>query len=94
MSDTPQVIERDMEIVNTQGLHARPVMRIVDLAAKYRSKIEIRKNDRCADACSAIDMMLLEAPKGTWLKLIATGEDAAEAVEAIARLVADKFYEE
>ncbi|MCK6485400.1 MAG: HPr family phosphocarrier protein [Phycisphaerae bacterium] len=86
--------ERELEIVNTQGLHARPVMRIVDLAVRFKSRIRISKGDRVADANSAMEMMLLEAPMGTRLKIVAEGEDAEEAVAAIAQLVADKFHEE
>lgn len=86
--------ERELEIVNTQGLHARPVMRIVDLAVRFKSRIRFCKGDRVADANSAMEMMLLEAPKGTKLKVVAEGEDAEAAVAAIAQLVADKFHEE
>ncbi len=94
MGENHAPIERDVEIVNVQGLHARPVMRIYDIASQFTCDIRISREDRVADARSAMDMMLLEAPQGTRLKLTATGEDAAAAIEAIAKLIADKFYED
>ncbi len=89
-----KAIEREIEIVNEQGLHARPVMQIVDLANKFIAIIRISKGDLTADATSAMSMMLLEAPKGTKLRLSAVGDDAGDAIEAIVRLVADRFHED
>lgn len=91
---TPPTIEREVEIVNEQGLHARPVMRIVDLAGQFKSRITICNGAVCADADSAMSMMLLEAVKGARLKVAAIGDDAEQAVAAIAQLVADKFFED
>lgn len=94
MGNSPLLVERDVEIVNVQGLHARPVMRIYDMASQFQCAIHIRKGEIVADARSAMEMMLLEAPKGTILKLCAEGVDAQAAVDAIAKLIADKFYED
>src|SRR5262249_13568354 len=94
MAEQPGAVEREVEIVNEQGLHARPVMRLADLLSGFAAQVEISKGDRKADPRSVFDMMLLEAPKGTRLKIVATGDDAPAAVEAIAKLIADKFYED
>lgn len=94
MSDSAGAVELEVEIVNEQGLHARPVMRLVDLVGQFASEIRISKGDRRADARSAMEMMLLEAPKGTKLTLCANGADARQAVDALAKLIADKFYED
>lgn len=87
-------VQREMVIVNRQGLHARPVMRFVDLASRFRSTVTVRKGDMCVDGKSPMEMMLLEANQGTALTVTAVGEDAEEAAEALARLVADGFGEE
>jgi len=55
---------------------------------------DVSKGDRKADPRSVFEMMLLEAPKGSRLRILATGADAPQAVEAIAKLIADKFYED
>ena len=83
-----------MTISNTQGLHARPVMRFVDLAAQYGSAVRVRKDDIEVDGKSPMEMMLLEAGPGTVLRLVADGEDARPAVQALAGLINSKFGEE
>lgn len=85
--------ERDVTISNVQGLHARPVMRFVDLASQFASAIRVKKGDLDVDGKSPMEMMLLEAVQGTILKLIAKGADAGDAVEALAGLVENKFGE-
>lgn len=87
-------IELEVIISNKQGLHARPVMRFVDLASQFSSAIQVCKADRCVDGKSPMEMMLLEATQGTILKLRARGEDSRQAVEALAELVRSKFGEE
>jgi len=94
MPTTPNTCERDAEIINEQGLHARPVMRIVDLAGRFRCRITLSNGSVSADADSAMSMMLLEAAKGTRLRIVATGDDAEEAVAALVQLIADKFNED
>lgn len=94
MADPGGAVEREVEIVNKQGLHARPVMRLADLLANYQADIRISKGDRTADPRSVFDMMLLEAPMGSRLKIVGRGDDAAQAIDAIAKLIADRFYED
>ena len=94
MDHAPKTVERVVEIVNHQGLHARPVMKFVDLASEYNASITVHKDGEKVDGKSPMEMMLLEAPKGTRLHITATGSDAEEMVEALARLVADGFGEE
>ena len=75
---------------NTEGLHARPVMCFVDLAATYSSKVSVTnvsKGNQKVDGKSAMQMMLLEATQGSVLRIEAHGEDALEAVDALATLV-------
>ena len=81
-------------VSNTQGLHARPVMRFVDLASQFSSSIRIRKDGHEVDGKSPMEMMLLEATKGTKLRLVADGDDAHDAITALSALVDGKFGEE
>lgn len=94
MSANATHAEREVTIVNKQGLHARPVMRFIDIASQYQSTVRVFKGKTSVDGKSPMEMMLLEGTPGTRLKLVADGEDAATAVEALAKLVADKFYED
>ena len=81
---------REVAVPNEEGLHARPVMRFVDLAARFRSSVSVvnlTRNGQRVDGKSAMQMMLLEATKGCVLKIEARGEDASETVDALAALV-------
>lgn len=84
---------RIVTIPNEQGLHARPVMRFVDLAKQFQSRILVKKKDTRVDGKNPMEMMLLEATKGTQLELLADGEDADGAVGALASLIENGFGE-
>lgn len=87
------VVEREVTIVNRQGLHARPIMKFVDLASRFQADVNVRKGDQTVDGKSPMEMILLEAIQGTHLTLVARGQDAQEAVNALATLVAGGFDE-
>lgn len=84
---------RIVTIANEQGLHARPVMRFVDLAKQFQSRVLVRKGNYAVDGKNPMEMMLLEATHGTLLELLADGEDADGAVQALAALVENGFGE-
>ncbi len=87
-------IHTTARVVNHQGLHARPVMRLVDLVTKFKSKIEVRiagHNTEWIDAASAMSLMMLPATFGMDMEFRATGEDAAEAIRAMELFVAGGF---
>jgi len=87
------IVQREVEIVNKYGLHARPAMQFVELANKYNCKIEVSNGVLTVDAKSIMSVMRLAATAGTSLRIVADGSDAAEAVEALARLAAEGFGE-
>jgi phosphocarrier protein HPr len=86
-------VEREVAIVNKYGLHARPAMQLVELSNRYNSKIEISNASLTVDGKSIMSVMRLAATKGTTLKLLADGEDAEDALAALAKLVDDGFGE-
>lgn len=81
-------------IVNRLGLHARPAMAFVDCASTFKSVVRVRKGDTEVDGKSIMQMMMLAATKGTTLEVTAEGDDAAEALKALDRLIAAGFDEE
>ena len=85
---------REVTILNHQGMHARPAMQLVEIASRYGCKVRMVKGDLHVDAKSIMEVMTLEAVQGTVLALEADGEDADKVLEAIAELVANKFYED
>jgi len=84
---------RTVTVENSQGFHARPVMRFVDLAGQFQSQIQVKKGQRVVDGKNPMEMMLLEATQGTVLEILADGPDAAAATEALAKLVESGFGE-
>jgi len=85
--------EREVRIENRNGLHARPAAEIVKAASKFRSEITIRRDDLEVNGKSIMGVMMLAAEYGTTIFLRADGDDAEQAVEAIAALVASRFGE-
>ncbi|MGA2582884.1 MAG: HPr family phosphocarrier protein [Tepidisphaeraceae bacterium] len=88
---------KDIIVSNAMGLHARPAMQFVDIANQYRARITVVRGGEDpyeADGKSVMQMIILEAVKGTPLTIKADGEDAQNAVIALAKLFEDKFGEE
>lgn len=84
---------RTVTVENPQGLHARPVMRFVDLASRFQSRVRVRKGECVVDGKNPMEMMLLEASQGAHLEILTSGPDAVDAIQALADLVASGFGE-
>src|SRR5688500_12939048 len=87
------MIERAVQIVNRNGLHARPAAEVVKTAAKFKSEITIVRDDLEVNGKSIMGVMMLAAELGASLTIRANGPDAQQAVDAIAELIAQKFGE-
>lgn len=85
---------RTVTVSNPSGLHARAAVLIAKLVAQFRSRVELVKDRQRADSAEVLQVLSLGAGPGENLLLVATGHDADAAVEAVARLFADRFYEE
>lgn len=88
------IAEKQVTILNTLGLHVRPSAAIAGTASKFKCAVTVIKDGQTVNAKSSIDLLTLAAVAGTQLTLRADGEDAAEAVEAVAQLISRKFGEE
>lgn len=91
---TSKTVEKEIEVINTLGLHARPASMLVKLTTQFKSDIFIRKDSDEVNGKSIMGIITLAASKGTKLNFIATGEDAEEAIERIEQLFKSKFGEE
>ena len=85
--------ERQLEVENRLGLHARASARLVQTLAPFKSTVLLAHRGRQINAKSIMGLMMLAAAKGTTLHATAEGEDADAALEALAALFADKFGE-
>jgi phosphocarrier protein len=86
--------QRDVEIVNKLGLHARPSARLTQLASSFKSKVFMSRNGRRVNAKSIMGVMMLAAAKGCSVTLETEGEDEVEAMDALADLISSGFGEE
>jgi len=85
--------ERSVQIVNRNGLHARPAAEIVKAAAKFKSEITLVRDDLEVNGKSIMGVMMLAAEYGSTLTLRAQGPDADAALDALVGLIASKFGE-
>ncbi len=83
-----------VEIENELGLHARAAALFVQQANKFPCRIEVEKDGEKVNGRSIMSVMMLEAGKGTRIRIMAEGNQAQTAVEALEELVKGKFGEE
>ena len=80
-------------ISNKLGLHARAAAKLVGVAGRYACTIQLQHGARTANAKSIMGVMMLAASHGTWLDVTAEGDDAEQALAALADLLARRFDE-
>ena len=85
--------QREVEIVNKLGLHARASAKLTQLAARYQCDVAMARSNRKVNAKSIMGVMMLAAGKGAKVTLETDGPDEAEAMEALVALIADCFGE-
>ena len=79
--------EITVEVPNKTGLHARPAALFVKKAQEFSSEILVLREDKTASAKSILAVMSLNVNQGAKITIKAEGEDASQAVEALAQLV-------
>jgi phosphocarrier protein HPr len=79
---------------NQRGLHARAAARFVKIAEAYTCEIIVTKDEMRVSARSIMGLMMLAATKGSQIKICASGDDAAAALNALSDFVKRKFDEE
>jgi len=82
-----------VEVPNRLGLHARAAAKLVNLANRFESHIEVSKGDQVADAKSIMGVLLLCGGQGASITFRVSGVDAQSAIDALCALVADGFGE-
>lgn len=87
------MIKKNIEIINKLGLHARAAAKFVATASSFESEVEVERQGRRVNAKSIMGVMMLAAAKGSELTLYASGDDAAEAMEAMEVLIVGRFGE-
>lgn len=89
-----ETIVREFKVENKYGIHARPAALLVKTAGKFNCDILIGKKGAEVSAKSIMGLLTIEGHHGAKLFVHTTGEDAALAMDEIANLFANNFFEE
>ena len=86
-------LTKELVVQNKMGIHARPAAMIVRVTNKFKSDVFVEKDEEQVNGKSIMGLMMLAAGKGSRVKFIVTGEDAAQMLVEIDALFARKFDE-
>src|ERR1700692_4066571 len=89
----PGAVVRGLEICNKKGLHARASAKFVQTVERFDADVRVTRGQETVGGTSIMGLMMLAPAPGTSITVEATGVEAAEAVEAMALLVAGRFTE-
>ncbi|MCE5220493.1 MAG: HPr family phosphocarrier protein [Clostridium sp.] len=81
------MIAKEVLVKNSSGLHARPATLLVKKASSFKSDVSIEYNGKKANVKSLIGVLSLAVAKDALIKVVASGDDEALAVEEIVKLV-------
>ena len=84
----------EMEIKNRKGLHARAAAAFVKTVENFDAEVEVERIGQCVSGCSIMGLMMLAAAKGTTIMVKTSGKQAKEAMDALQKLLDNKFGED
>lgn len=84
-------LERQVQIRNRAGMHARPAAEFVKTAGRFAAEITVEKEGLEVNGKSIMGVLMLAAEQGSWLRLTALGADAAEALDTLEDLIGRGF---
>jgi len=88
------MLNREIEIINRLGLHARAAAKLVSCANNYQSEVYLERSGQRVNGKSIMGVMMLAANQGTLLQIEVDGMDEADALQALINLINDRFGEE
>ncbi len=94
MDDTGDRLARTVSICNRRGLHARASAKFVKCAATFPAQVTVTRDSQTVGGTSIMGLLALGAGPGSQIEIAASGEQAAEALEALAALVESGFGED
>ena len=87
------MLQQELEIVNRLGLHARASVKLTQTASQFAAEIWLSRNGKRVNAKSIMGVMMLAAARGSTVVLEVEGQDEADAMAALCKLVAERFGE-
>ena len=92
--DGSGTIVRLLKICNKKGLHARASAKFVQTVDQFDADVKVTRGGETVGGNSIMGLMMLAAGQGTSIVVEASGPQAAEVVEALAKLVKERFAED
>ena len=90
---TASPLVKELVVQNKMGIHARPAAMVVRITNKYKADVFVEKDDEQVNGKSIMGLMMLAAGKGSKVKFLASGADAAQMLADLEQLFARKFEE-
>ena len=87
------MVEREVEVQNRAGIHARPAALIVKVANKFASNLYMEKDRMKINGKSIMGIITLGAAYKSRLMISTEGPDEQEAADAIEQLFLNRFEE-
>src|SRR5258707_14177159 len=87
-------VVRVLEICNKKGLHARASAKFVQTVEQFDAEVFVTRGSERVGGTSIMGLMMLAAGPGTTITVEATGNQATDVIEALAKLVSGRFTEE
>jgi len=81
------LISKKLTVKNKQGLHARPAALFVQVANKYDSRVTVRRGEEEVNGKSIMGILMLGAEKGSEIVIEIEGDDAAEALKELEKII-------
>jgi phosphocarrier protein NPr len=91
---TPHEVSKEVEVTNGAGVHARVATLLAKKSKEFSSKVELMFDDQRVDCNDVLQVLALGAAPGQRLTVIATGEDAPRALDAIVEMFEQRFWED
>lgn len=80
------MVQHKIQIINQLGMHARAAAKLVKTASQFTSHIEIKYNDKIANAKDMLAVMMLGLSQYSWIELLISGNNTTENKEALSQL--------
>jgi phosphocarrier protein len=87
-------LSRELRLTNKKGLHARASARFVQTVQQFDAEVKVKRGEETAGGDSIMSLLMLAAPVGSLITVSASGNDAQAALDAIEKLLSDRFGEE
>lgn len=87
-------LSREFPIINKRGLHARASAKFVQTVSAFDAIVIVSKDGMSVGGTSIMGLMMLAASPGCCVQVVASGNQALEVLDALEKLIADRFGEE